>query len=128
MSTVAPATAPRTGTASQRIALVAGAVGVSCCASSGWLLNPGHFFRSYLVAYNFWLGIALGCLVILMMQHLTGGAWGMLLRRILEAGARTLLPLAVLFVPLFFGLHWLYAWAKPDVVALDADCTARAAT
>ena len=82
----------------------------------GALLSPAHFFRAYLVAYNFWLGVALGCLVLLMVQHLTGGAWGLLLRRVLEAGARTLLPLAVLFVPLFFGSERLYPWAQPEAV------------
>jgi hypothetical protein len=73
-------------------------------------LQPDQFFRSYLVAHTFWLGTGLGCLVLLMMQHLTGGVWGLALRPVLESGARTLLPLAVLFVPVVLGLRNLYPW------------------
>jgi hypothetical protein len=94
-------------------ALVAGIAGMALCVV-GAAMNREHFFRAYLVAYNFWIGIALGCLVLLMVQHLTGGAWGLLLRRVFEAGARTLLPLALLFVPLFFGVQSLYLWAQPS--------------
>ena len=63
-----------------------------------------QFFLSYLVAYNCWLGGALGCLVFLMLQYVTGGGWGLLLRRILEAAAGTLPLFAVLFLPVLFGL------------------------
>src|SRR5204862_4261224 len=48
--------------------------------------TPDPFFRAYLAAYLFWLGIPLGCFAILMIYHLTGGAWGFLIRRVLEAG------------------------------------------
>jgi hypothetical protein len=95
----------------QRGALTAGVAGLLLCLIGAWF-SPSHFFRSYLVAFNFWLGIALGCLVILMLQHLTGGAWGILLRRVLESGARTLLLLAVLYLPLLAGLHLLYDWTE----------------
>ena len=63
-------------------------------ASSAALFSPAQFFRAYLAAYLFYLGIGLGSLVILMIYHLTGGAWGFLIRRILEAGMRTLPLLA----------------------------------
>jgi hypothetical protein len=78
-----------------------------------------QFFRSYLWAFTYWLGIPLGCLVVLMIQHLTGGAWGFALRRLLEATTRTLPLLAVLFVPLAFGLKDIYVWANPANVAVD---------
>jgi hypothetical protein len=93
----------------QRNALVAGAAGLAVCGL-GALFGPAYFFRAYLVGYQFWLGVALGCLVILMLQYLTGGRWGLLLRRLLESGARTLLLLAVLFVPVLLGIPWLYRW------------------
>jgi hypothetical protein len=48
-----------------------------------------------------------------MIQHVTGGTWGYILRRPLEAGTRTLPLLALLFVPLAFGLGDLYDWAEP---------------
>jgi hypothetical protein len=88
---------------------------------SGGISSPLQFFLSYLVAYNYWLGVALGCLVVLMLQYMTGGAWGLLLRRVLEAAAGTMGLLAALFVPLLFGLPWLYIWAQPDQVAHDED-------
>ena len=62
-----------------------------------------QFFRSYLIAYLFWLGVALGCLPVLMLHHLVGGTWGFVIRRILEAGTRTLPLMVVLFVPLLFA-------------------------
>src|SRR5206468_1746725 len=100
----------------QRGALIAGLGGLVLSAL-GLLLNPAQFFRSYLVAYTFWLGIPLGCLAVVMIQHLTGGVWGLVLRRTLEGATRTLLLLALLFVPLAFGLHELYEWARPEAVA-----------
>jgi hypothetical protein len=110
----------------QRRALGIGAVGLVLCAVA-WALQPAAFFRSYLWAFNFFLGIALGCLVLVMLQFLTGGAWGLVLRRVLEAASRTLPVLAVLFLPLvigFFlpaegGLRAVYIWADPAVVSQD---------
>src|SRR5262249_60054667 len=65
----------------------------------GALANPVAFFRAYLAAYLFVLGIAHGCFAVLMIYHLTGGAWGFLIRRVLEAGTRTMPLLAGLFLP-----------------------------
>lgn len=85
----------------------------------GAVIDPAQFFRSYLVGYVLWLGISLGCLAIAMLQHLTGGAWGIMIRRILEAAGRTLPLMTVLFLPLLAGLGHLYAWSDPEVVARD---------
>jgi hypothetical protein len=95
----------------QRPALIAGGVGVLACII-GLLINSQQFFRSYLLAYLFWLGIPLGSFAVLMLQHLTGGGWGLVLRRLLETAARTLPLMAVLFIPLFFGLGKLYIWVS----------------
>jgi len=57
------------------------------------------------------LGIALGSLALLMLHHLTGGMWGLVIRRILEAATRTLALLAILFLPIAFGLDSIYPWA-----------------
>jgi hypothetical protein len=80
-----------------------------------------QFFRAYLTAYLFFLGIAHGCFVVLMIYYLTGGAWGLLIRRILEAGMRTMPLLAVLFIPVACGVSWLYLWAQPEAVAASKD-------
>ena len=75
--------------------------------------RPDEFFRGYLLAYMDWLGVTLGSMAILMIRHLTGGGWGMVIRRILGAAMRCLPLMAVLFVPILFGLPNLYVWARP---------------
>jgi hypothetical protein len=75
--------------------------------------RPDEFFRAYLLGYMCWLGVTLGSMAILMIRHLTGGGWGMVIRRILGAAMRCLPLMAVLFVPILFGLPKLYIWARP---------------
>jgi FtsH-binding integral membrane protein len=79
-----------------------------------------QFFRSYLFAWLYWLGMALGGFCLLMLHHLVGGRWGFPVRRFFEAGTRTLPVLAICFLPLIFGLHDLYAWAQPAAVHASA--------
>jgi hypothetical protein len=93
------------------IALVAGIAGL-LIAAVGFLVSPAQFFRSYLWAFLFWLGIALGCLPLLMLYHLVGGAWGFTVRRLMESGTRTLPVLALFFVPILFGMPQLYDWSQ----------------
>lgn len=102
----------------QRRAWLVGAAGVVLALLGVWL-NLAQFFRAYLVAYLFWSGLSLGCLALLMLHHLVGGAWGAMIRRLLEAGTRTLPLMVVLFVPLLYGLTTLYSWSQPEVVAHD---------
>ncbi|MEA2173718.1 MAG: hypothetical protein QOD00_1310 [Blastocatellia bacterium] len=86
----------------------------------GLLFNQtDNFFRAYLMGYLFWTGIALGSLAVLMLQHLTGGAWGMVIRRVLESSTRTLPLLLLLFVPIVLGMHSLYEWTHQDKVNAD---------
>ncbi|HLJ94167.1 MAG TPA: hypothetical protein VKU02_13350 [Gemmataceae bacterium] len=98
--------------------LSGGAIALIVCIV-GAFFDPAQFFRSYLAAYLFYQGIGLGCLVILMIYYLTGGAWGFLIRRFLEAGTRTLPLLALLLIPVGCGLSYLFAWARPAEVAAD---------
>jgi hypothetical protein len=90
-------------------------IGVIFAAISGALafLRPDEFYRAYLLGFLCWLGVALGSMAILMIRHLTGGGWGTIIRRILGAAMRTLPLLAVLFIPLIFGIRRLYIWAQP---------------
>jgi hypothetical protein len=110
----------------QRIALIVGIVGLVCCLLAGVLGWQQQVFRSYLVAFVLFTGIGLGCLAILMIQYLTGGTWGFVLRRPLEAGTRTLPLLAVLFLPLILGLSSLYDWAQPARVEESPNLLAKA--
>ena len=84
--------------------------------SNGFL---AQFFRSYLVGFMFVTGIAVGSLAILMLQHLSGGAWGLVIRRILEASTRTIPLLFIMFIPVALGIHSLYEWSHADVVRAD---------
>jgi len=103
----------------RRAALVAGVAGAVALIAGG-LADRAQFFQSYLLGFLYWLGIGAGSLAILMIYHLTGGAWGAIIRRVLEAATRTLPLLALLFVPLVFGLHDLYHWTHTDEMMADA--------
>src|SRR5262249_52801154 len=81
--------------------------------------HPAEFFRSYLLAFMFWNGLTVGSLAVLMLQYLTGGAWGISIRRELEAATRTLPLTAIAFLPIALGMHTLYEWTHADVVAHD---------
>jgi hypothetical protein len=85
----------------------------------GWFFDRQQFFRSYLMAYLFWLGVPVGCLGILMIHHLVGGTWGFVIQRSLESAIRTFPVMILLFAPLLFGLPDLFLWARPEVVAQD---------
>ncbi len=86
----------------------------------GYLVNGEAFWQSYLIAYFFWQGITMGALAVLMIHHLSGGAWGMVARRILEAASRTLPLNVLLFIPIVVKMQTLYSWARPEAAADEA--------
>ena len=102
----------------QRAGLAAGVVFL-LLAGIGLMMDPGAFYVAWLIGFIFWLGLALGCLNAAMIFYLTGGRWGFVSVRLLEAAYLTLPLLAILFVPLLFGLRELYPWARPAAVAAD---------
>jgi hypothetical protein len=119
----------------QRMALGAGTAGLVLTAF-GWFVATDDCFRSYLWSMCYFTGIAMGSLVLVMLQFLTGGVWGLVIRRILEAATRTLPVLALLFIPMFMGfliparsgsadrlsrpaISGLYLWADPEIVKTD---------
>jgi hypothetical protein len=97
----------------RRPALLAGAAGL-LLSVVGAFFDPGQFFRSYLLAFLFVMNIPIGCLSITMIHHLTGGYWGLAIRRLLEAGTRTLPWVALGFLPLAFGVRYVWPWAAPE--------------
>ena len=72
---------------------------------------------SYLFSYIFWVVLAMGCLLVTMLHSLAGGDWGIVTRRVFEAGTMTFPVLVILFVPIGLGLHELYPWANASMVA-----------
>ena len=81
-----------------------------------------HIMRAYLMGYMTCFNFAGGSLVLLMLQYVSGGKWGLLLRRPLEAMTRTLPLVALMIVPIlipYFGKH-LYQWVLyPDAASTN---------
>ncbi len=100
----------------QQRALIVGIVALVICIG-GAFINRAQFFQSYLFAFVFWAQLSIGCLALLLIQHVAGGTWGAVIRRPLEAGTMTLPLMAVLFIPIIFGIPDLYRWANPEEVA-----------
>ena len=107
-----------------RWAAVAGAAGaIGWLASAILAFTSDHggerFLRSYLVAFTFFLSLALGGLFFVLITHLTRAGWSVVLRRVAEAVSMTMVPLAFLALVLVFGREGLYEWTRPEVVAGD---------
>src|SRR6266581_6532347 len=107
--------APESVTRLEQRAFVVGAVALGL-AALGALRSPETFYPSYLMSFLLVLGLALGSLGLVMLQHLTSGHWGIIIRRPLESATRTLPLIAAFFLPiLFFGMKYLYgAWLDPE--------------
>ena len=102
----------------QRQFLLAGAGG-AVVSLIGLFLDPAQFYQSYLTGYLLVLGATLGCLALGMVHQLSGGAWGVVTRRLIGASSRVLPVLTVLFLPIVFGMHHLFHWTHEDAVAAD---------
>ena len=100
-------------------ALMVGGAALALCVV-GALFEREAFFRAYLVGFMMVAAVPLGCLALFMLHNMSGGGWGFVIRRALEAGSRTFPVLLLLFIPLVFGMHALYEWSHDDVVAADA--------
>ncbi len=108
-------TPPADITRARNIALAVGLL-FTLALVLGAVLNAGHFFHGYLVGFIFWTGITVGSLALLMLQHLTGGAWGLVIRRVLEASTRTFPLMLLLFIPVAIGLKHIYPWTDAAVM------------
>jgi hypothetical protein len=107
----------------RRGCLVAGGAGVFVAVAAGFGA-PDSFFAAWLFAWLAVLALALGALVNVMIHELTGGEWGFVVRRPLEAALATLPVVALLGVPLLFGLGHLYPWAAPHAAGSRLDAKA----
>ncbi len=103
----------------QKGGLLVGGV-AALMAIFGLMKSPGDFYHSYIFSYMLILGLTLGSLGLLMLQHLTGGIWGMVIRRPLEAASRTLWLVLVLFAPIVTGMNYLYSGNGEETGWLNA--------
>lgn len=99
--------------------LIAGGIGAVLSVAAGLMArNDGSFlakqafFRAYLLGFVICFGLTLGHMVLLMLQHVTGGKWGLAIRRLLEAGTANIPVMIVMFAPLLIGLKYLYPWTE----------------
>jgi hypothetical protein len=100
----------------QKRSLIVGIVFLVGLIASAFF-SPARFFQSYLIGWTFCTGISVGCLALLMLQHMTGGGWGLVIRRVLEAATRLLPVMAILFLPVILGAHSIYhEWLDPQQV------------
>jgi len=107
----------------QARALLAGGLGVIALII-GAFIGPDaldHALRAYLAAYVLWVGASLGCMALLMVNHLSAGKWGLIIRRVLEAGAAQFPLLFILFIPILLGMHHLFPWTEPRFSQLPWD-------
>jgi hypothetical protein len=111
-------TAPADIDARRSRALIVGVAALVLCGV-GFFVNRDQFFRAWLIGYMLWLGVALGSMGLMMIHHLSGGAWGMVVRRVWEASSRTLPLLTILFIPIVFGLGNLYPWMHTELMQND---------
>jgi hypothetical protein len=110
--------APPVAETLQTRSLFIGLIG-TVAAVAGAFTATDNFYSSYLTCFIFFLGLSLGCMAVLMLYHLVGGAWGTVIRRIMESGMMTLPLMAVLFIPILFNLPKIYPWARPEETAKD---------
>ena len=96
-------------------AMIFGGLGAAVTAA-GFFVARDTFFQSYLIGYMFWMYITIGSLGLLMIQYMSGGAWGIVSRRVFEAAVRTLPVMAVLLIPILFDAKHLYEWARPEAL------------
>lgn len=110
----------------QRRAWLAAGGGAALLALGAWL-SFGDFLESYLFAYVYWTGLSLGCFGLLLLHHLVSGRWGHVIQRFLEAGTRVLPVMAILFLPIAFGMDHLYSWTGHGEGEVHGHVVAKAA-
>lgn len=99
-------------------ALIAGAAGI-LLSLIGAFMDHEQFYQAYLTAFTFFTTISLGALFFVLIHHITGAYWGIVMRRVAENLACTLPLMGFFMIPLFFGMHDLFHWSHADAVAHD---------
>jgi hypothetical protein len=106
--------------------MAAAGAGLILAVAGYFMSGADRFYQAYLIAYTFWMSVVLGSMALLMVQHLSGGVWGIILRRPFEAAVRTLPVMTILFLPIILGMHSLYEWSHEGITATDPVIAAKA--
>lgn len=80
----------------------------------GFVIEPNQAFHSWLVGFAYTWGLTTGSMAVLMLWYLSGGQWGMPIRRILESAMKNLWLVALYFIPIAIGAKAIYAWMYPQ--------------
>ena len=97
----------------QQRSLIVGIAGLAAGAIGG-VISTDVLLQSWLIGFLFCLGLTLGSLALLMLQHLSGGQWGLVSRRVFEAATRTIPFVALLFLPVLIFMPTIFEWARPE--------------
>src|SRR5258706_6085485 len=103
-------------TTGRNVLVFAALLGIIGCVA-GYVTNPARLFQSYTVAFAYTSPIGLGAFFFVMIQFLTGSAWSVTMRRIMENIMITLPVGLLLFIPVALGLNEIYPWTNPQLVA-----------
>jgi hypothetical protein len=110
--------APAFVSAWEKRAVIVGLAAAALAVVLGFLDGRGfdsdHVARAWLLGLVLTFGWAVGGLALLMVQYVTGGKWGLLLRRPLEAMSRTLPVIFVYWLGIVLWMKRLYLWAQVD--------------
>lgn len=109
-----------------RTALIVGIVAAVASVAGLFVSGAAQFFQAYLFAFLFWLSISLGSLIILLLHFSVASRWGLTVRRMAEAAGGSIWVMAVLFIPIIFGMQSLYPWSQPATVAANTTLQAKA--
>lgn len=93
-----------------------GAVGLGITLVGGLVFDARRVLFSYLVAFVYWLGLALGALILLGALHASNARWSVVVRRFLENASHAVPVFVVLFIPLVLGMKRLFPWVDPSAL------------
>jgi hypothetical protein len=105
--------------AGRNVLVFAALLGILGCIA-GYFTNPARLFQSYTVAFAYTSLIGLGSFFFVMVQFLTGSAWSVTMRRIMENIMITLPMGLVLFIPVALGLRDIYPWMNAQFMQSDS--------
>jgi hypothetical protein len=80
----------------------------------GFAVDGRRALHSYLAVYMWGLSLALGALIFLVIVNAMNATWPVAVRRLAEQLAATVPLFAVLFLPIFIGMRWLFPWMTPE--------------